>query len=107
MKKRTQVVLAAIFAGAVSIQQKKNEAECKDNTPCATEPAATVPEQPDSSEDRPGENTLGVEKLVYRPMSSPIESARKGSKAHRDWVRNGEKVWEMDDSGGFVESTDF
>jgi hypothetical protein len=105
--KRTPVVAAAIFAGAVSIQQKKEEAECKDKTPCATELAAQLPEQPHLREDSPGENTSGEEKLVYRPMSSPIEFARKGSEAHRDWVRNGETVWEKHDSGGFVESTDF
>jgi hypothetical protein len=50
--KRTPVIAAAILAGAISIEQKKETVDCKE-TPCTMERAVTIPEQPHASEERP------------------------------------------------------
>ena len=82
--RRTPVVAAAVFAGAIPFHTESPEVECKDRK-CSREMIATIPEQPHAPEEPPAYEIQ--EHMVEIPMS-PSMMVPRGGEFHRQWLKD-------------------
>jgi len=79
--KRTPVVAAAVFAGAIPFHKEATEVECKDRS-CVNELTATIPEQPHGLEE-----PISYESHNYVVVMSSPSTIERRTPEVLEWAR--------------------